>query len=272
MLISWKLVTVGLVTWFMNMAGEDMTEKFLKSIIDYIRLVVIIGILILIGVFIITGDSIPWFLSSSIAIAILAFVNFIDLYHEDNNEWKTYALILLLAMLCGTFGDFLMAGIFYITAEPLINGILFFGIGHVFYLLGLRNRSPLLIQNREAGSGRIIIKNLIVWVLSVVVILIIFYLTVFNPTMLELSIGALGYGIILVSVLAFSITKWTSKFPFSFRIAIILGFLLFLFSDWILAYHYFTDPTFLAGPYLGITYAFGQLLIQLTTYFGSRGS
>lgn len=254
------------------MAGEDMTEKFLKSIIDYIRLVVIIGILILIGVFIITGDSIPWFLSSSIAIAILAFVNFIDLYREDNKEWKTYAVMLLLAMLCGTFGDFLMAGIFYITAEPLINGILLFGIGHVFYLLGLRNRSPLLIQNKEAGSGRIIIKNLIIWVLSVVVILIIFYLTVFNPTMIELSIGALGYGILLVSVLAFSITKWTSKFPFSFRFAIILGFLLFLFSDWILAYHYFTDPTFLSGPYLGITYAFGQLLIQLTTYFGSRGS
>lgn len=64
-----------------------MTEKFLKSIIDYIRLVVIIGILILIGVFIITGDSIPWFFSSSIAIAILAFVNFIDLYREDNKEW-----------------------------------------------------------------------------------------------------------------------------------------------------------------------------------------
>jgi len=111
-----------------------------------------------------------------------------------------------------------------------------------------------------------------VWILSVIIILMIFYLTVFNPTMLELSIGALGYGIILVTVLAFSITKWTDRFPFSFRLAIILGFFLFLFSDWLIAYHFFTDPTFLSGPYVGITYVFGQLLIQLTTYFGSRGS
>jgi len=254
----------------MNMVGEEMTERFFKSPIDYLRLVVIIGILILVSAFIITGNSIPWFLSSSVAIALLAFVNFIDLHLEDNKEWKIYAVILLLAMFCGTIGDFLMAGIFYITAEPLINGILLFGIGHVFYLLGLRNRSPLLLHSKEASSGRIIIKNLMVWILSVVVILIIFYLTVFNPTMIELSIGALGYGIILVSVLAFSITKWTGQFSISFRLAIILGFLLFLFSDWLLAYHYFTDPTFLSGSYVGITYAFGQLLIQLTTYFGSR--
>ena len=256
----------------MNVASEDMTEKFLKSIIDYLRLVVIVGILILVSAFIITGDSIPWFLLSSIVIVVLALVNFIALYREDNRAWKTYAVLLLIAMLCGTFGDFLMAKIIYITAEPLINGILLFGLGHVFYLLGLRNRSPLLLQDKETGSGRIITKNLMVWILSVVVILIIFYLTLFNSTMLELSIGALGYGIILVSVLAFSMTKWTGQFPISFRLAIILGFLLFLFSDWLLAYHYFTDPTFLSGPYVGITYAFGQLLIQLTPYLGSRGS
>ncbi|MDH4213651.1 MAG: lysoplasmalogenase [Candidatus Thorarchaeota archaeon] len=248
-----------------------MTEKYLKSIIDYVRLLAIIGILILVSAFIVTGDTIPWFLSSSIAIAILAFVNFIDLYQENNKEWKTYALLLLLAMLCGTFGDFLMAGIIYITPERLINGILLFGIGHVFYLLGLRNRSPLLIQKRENNGNQIISRNLVVWILSVIVILVIFYLTVFNPTMLEMSIGALGYGIILVTVLAFSITKWLDRLTLSYRLAIILGFLLFLFSDWLLAYQYFTDPTFLSGPYVGITYAFGQLLIQLTTYLGSRG-
>ncbi|MFW9957445.1 MAG: lysoplasmalogenase family protein [Candidatus Odinarchaeota archaeon] len=248
-----------------------MTEKYLKSIIDYVRLLTISGILILVSAFIVTGDSIPWSLSSSIAIAILAFVNFIDLYQEKNKEWKTYALLLLLAMLCGTFGDFLMAGIIYITPERLINGILLFGIGHVFYLLGLRNRSPLLIQKRENNGNQIISRNLVVWILSVIVILVIFYLTVFNPTMLEMSIGALGYGIILVTVLAFSITKWLDRLTLSYRLAIILGFLLFLFSDWLLAYQYFTDSTFLSGPYVWITYAFGQLSIQLTTYLGSRG-
>jgi hypothetical protein len=254
------------------MVGVKMTEKYLKSIIDYLRLLVIIGILLLVGAFVLTGDSIPWFLSSSIALTILAFVNCIGLHNEDNKEWKTYAALLFLAMICGTFGDFLMAGIIYITPEPLINGILLFGIGHMFYLLGLRNRSPLFTHKKESDGTQLIGRNLMVWILSVIIILMIFYLTVFNPTMLELSIGALGYGIILVTVLAFSITKWTDRFPFSFRLAIILGFFLFLFSDWLIAYHFFTDPTFLSGPYDGITYVFGQLLIQLTTYFGSRGS
>jgi heme/copper-type cytochrome/quinol oxidase subunit 4 len=254
------------------MVGENMTEKYMKSVIDYLRLLVIIGILILVSTFVLTGDSIPWFLSSSIAIAILAFVNYLDLHREKNKEWKTYAAIFLFAMICGTIGDFLMAGIIYITSEPLINGILLFGIGHVLYLIGLRNRSPLLIQKKENSDTQIIRRNLTIWILSIVVILLLFYLTVFNPTMLELSIGALGYGIILVTVLAFSITKWTGNFPFSFRLAIILGFLLFLFSDWLIAYHYFTDSTFLSGPWVGITYVFGQLLIQLTAYLGSRGT
>lgn len=228
----------------------NMTEKYLKSIVDYVRLLVIIGVLVLASAFVLTGDSIPWFLFSSIAIAILALVNYIDLYREDNRAWKTYAALLLVAMLCGTIGDFLMAGIIYITPEPLINGILLFGIGHVFYLLGLRNRSPLLIQKKENSGSQIIGRNFMVWIVSVIVILLIFYLTVFNPTMLELSIGALGYGIILVTVLAFAITKWSGQFPFSFRLSIILGFLLFLFSDWLIAYHFFTDSTFLAGPYV----------------------
>jgi hypothetical protein len=254
------------------MDGEDMTKKYLKSMIDYLRLLAIIGILILVSAFVLTGNSIPWFLSSSIALAIFALVNYFGIYTESSVEWRTYALLLLLAMICGTIGDFLMAEIIYITPEPLINGILLFAIGHVLYLLGLRNRSPLLTQKKESNGTQIIGRNLIIWILSIVIILLIFYLTLFNPAMLELSIGALGYGIILVTVLAFSITKWTEQFPFSFRLALILGFLLFLFSDWLIAYHYFTDSAFLSGPYVGITYVFGQLLIQFTTYLGSRGS
>jgi uncharacterized membrane protein YhhN len=254
------------------MVGEDMIEKYMKSTIDYLRVLVIIGILTLVIAFVGAGDSSPWFLLSSITIAILAFVNYIDLQREDNKEWKTYALLLLAAMICGTIGDFLMAGIIYITPEPLINGILLFGIGHVFYLLGLRNRSPLLIQKRDSNGTKLITRNVTIWIICVIIILTIFYLTVFNPAMLELSIGALGYGIILVTVLAFSITKWTDQVSYSFRIAIIVGFFLFLFSDWLIAYHFFTDSTFLSGPYVGITYIIGQLLIQLSSFLGSRGS
>jgi hypothetical protein len=247
-----------------------MTEVYLRSIIDYLRLVVILGILLLVGVFVITGNSIPWFLLSSITLSILALVNFVDIRRGEDRGWKTYSVLLLFAMICGTIGDFLMAGIIYIASEPLINGILLFGIGHVFYLFGLRNRSPLLLQKKSESGQKLITRNLLVWLSCVIIILIIFYLTIFNPAMIELSIGALVYGMLLVSVLAFSMTKWTDSYPFSYRIALIIGFFLFLFSDWLIAYHYFTDPVFLSGPYVGITYAFGQLMVQLTSFLGSR--
>jgi uncharacterized membrane protein YhhN len=247
-----------------------MADVYLRSSIDYLRLTVILGILLLMSVFVITGDSIPWFLLSSISLSILASVNYVDIRRGHDNGWKTYALFLLFAMICGTIGDFLMAGLIYITMEPLINGILLFGIGHLFYLLGLRNRSPLLLRKPDQGGREVISRNLVAWITCVFIILILFYFTIFNPSMLELSIGALVYGILLVSVLAFSITKWNDRFSYSFKAAIILGFLLFIFSDWLLAYHYFTDALFLSGPYVGITYAFGQLLIQLSPFLGSR--
>ncbi|RDE11375.1 MAG: hypothetical protein C4K48_11835 [Candidatus Thorarchaeota archaeon] len=253
-------------------AGEAMSGKYLKSSIDILRLLIVIGILILIVAFVVMDNSQPLFLSSSIAIALLALVNYLALHREGNSEWKTYALLLFFAMVCGTIGDFLMAGIIYITPEPLINGILLFGIGHVFYLMGLRNRSPLLLRKRDSGGTKLIARNLIIWIVCVVIVLAIFYFTVFNSAMLILSIGALGYGILLVTVLAFAITKWASKFSLPLRIALVLGFFLFLFSDWLIAYHEFTDPAFLSGAYVGITYAIGQLLIQLTPFLGSRAS
>ncbi len=253
-------------------AGEAMSGKYLRSSIDILRLLIVIGILVLIVAFVVMDNSQPLFLSSSIAIVLLALLNYVALHRGANSEWKTYALLLFFAMVCGAIGDFLMAGIIYITPEPLVNGILLFGIGHVFYLMGLRNRSPLLLQKKDSGGRKLIARNLIVWIVCVAVVLVIFYFTVFNPAMLVLSVGALAYGILLVTVLAFAITKWTGNFPLLFRVALILGFFLFLFSDWLIAYHDFTDDTFLAGSYVGITYALGQLLIQLTPFLGSRSS
>lgn len=249
-----------------------MSGKYVRSSIDILRLLIVIGVLTLVAVFVVTGDSIPWFLSSSIVIVLLALVNYVALYRENNSEWKAYALLLFFAMVCGAIGDFLMAGIIYITPEPLINGILLFGIGHVFYLMGLRNRLPLLLEKKDSGGRKLIARNLMIWIICVAVVLVIFYFTVFSPAMLVLSVGALGYGILLVTVLAFAITKLTCRFSLPFRIALVLGFFLFLFSDWLIAYHEFTDPSFLSGAYVGITYAVGQLLIQLTPVLGSKGS
>lgn len=241
-----------------------MSSKYLSSTIDYIRLLVIIVILSLLALFIITSDARPWFLASSGMIVVLALINYIDL--KDGN-WGKFSLLMFIGMICGFIGDLLMNEIFYITPIAILNGVMLFGIGHVVYLLGLKDRSPLL-----QSEGSLITRNLLIWIVSIVHVLLLFFFTVFNPTMLELSIGLLVYGILLVTVLGFALTKWFDEFPIMFRVLIFLGFFMFIFSDWLIGVHEMSDPTFLSGPWVGITYIFAQLPIHLSVYLGARGS
>jgi uncharacterized membrane protein YhhN len=175
-------------------------------------------------------------------------------------------------MICGSTGDFLMADIFRITPIPVLNGIILFGIGHFFYLLGLRDRSSMLLRPPGTAQSRLITKNVAVWLVVSVLVVILFMTTVFNPTMLELGIGILGYGLLIGTVLAFAATKWFNDFPSSFSFCLSIGFLLFFFSDWLIGFHMMTDASFLSGPYVGLTYIIGLLLIHLSTMFGSKGT
>lgn len=236
---------------------------------DYIRFTVVIVVLILEAIAALTGITNPWFLSASVATVILAFMNYIDVRSQ---EWSRYALLFLVAMICGSIGDFLMADIFRITSIPVLNGIMLFGIGHIFYLLGLRDRSHLLLRPSGINQPRLITKNLVTWLVVCALVILLFVASVFNPTMLELGFGMLGYGLLLGTVLAFAVTKWFDEFPSSFKFCVSIGFLLFLFSDWLIGVHLMTDPGFLSGPYVGLTYIFGQLLIQLSTMFGAKGT
>lgn len=246
-----------------------MSKKYLTSTIDYIRLLVVIIILSLLAAFIIISDGNPWFLSSSAVIVVLALINYIDL---KGGSWGKFSLLMFIAMICGFIGDLLMAGIFYITSIAILNGVILFGIGHAIYLMGLKERSPLLLNPQSSDGGRLITRNLLIWIVSIVLVLLLFLFTVFNPTTLELSIGLLGYGILLVTVVGFALTKWFGEFPIAFKIAIFVGFLFFIFSDWLIGVHELTDPSFLSGPWVGITYIFAQLLIQLSAFLGARGT
>lgn len=246
-----------------------MSSKYLTSTLDYIRLLVVLVVLSLLAIFVITGEARPWFLSSSGVIVVLALVNYIDL---KNGSWGRFSLLMFIAMLVGFIGDLLMNGIFYITPVAIINGVLFFSIGHVFYLLSLRERSPLLLKSKDSEGGRFIARNLIIWMVCIVAVILLILFTAFNPADMVLSAGFFGYGILLVSVFAFSLTKWFEKYPIGFRLLIILGFFMFIFSDWLIGVHEMTDPSFLSGPWVGITYIFAQLPIHLSVFLGARGS
>ncbi|MFW9889114.1 MAG: lysoplasmalogenase family protein, partial [Candidatus Thorarchaeota archaeon] len=174
-----------------------MSSKFFGTPLDYIRIVVVVVILALETVAAFTGITNPWFLSASVALVILAIINYADAL---SSEWSRFAALFLAAMICGSIGDFLMAEIFYITPISVLNGIILFGFGHIFYLLGLRNRSNMLLRSPGTDQPRLMMKNIATWLAVIVLVVILFVTTVFNPTMLELGIGMLGYGLLIGTV------------------------------------------------------------------------
>ena len=246
-----------------------MSSKYLTSTLDYIRLLVVLVVLSLLAIFVIAGEARPWFLSSSGVIVVLALVNYIDL---KSGSWGKFSLVMFIAMLVGFIGDLLMNGIFYITPVAIINGVLFFSIGHIFYILSLRERSPLLLKPKDSEGGRLITRNLIIWMVCIVAVILLIFFTAFNPADMVLSAGFFVYGILLVSVFAFALTKWSEEYPIGFRLLLVMGFFMFIFSDWLIGVHEMTDPTFLSGPWVGITYIFAQLPIHLSVFLGARGS
>ncbi|MFW9925734.1 MAG: lysoplasmalogenase family protein [Candidatus Thorarchaeota archaeon] len=242
-------------------------SRLLKSPLGILRLLIVIAVLVtvvLIQLFV--GLYSPnWiFLSGSAMIVILALVNFVE--KRDNPDWSRFVLLMFLAMLVCFIADLLMAGVFYIIpGESLINGVIFFLTGHVFYLLALRNSSPLLLRSE---SPKVISRNLFIWFIGLVVLFVLFFLTLYNPADMVISIGLLFYGVFMTSSLFFSITKWFGDHPKFFSLCLIVGFLLFFISDYILGYRILIDGDFLSGiEAVGITYLLGQMTIHLSPLF-----
>jgi len=246
-----------------------MSIASLKTPLGVLRVVIVLAIFVSTAFLIImTNQGTPnWnLLATSAMIVILAFVNFMD--KRAIEKWSRFVRLMFIAMFICFVGDLLMASVLYITPEPLINGVLMFGLGHVVYLLALKDRSPLLLRSE---SPRLITRNVIIWIVSIVTAVVLFVLTVYNPAEMVISMGLFGYGILLITVLAFSLSKWFDDYPKLFVICLFLGFLLFFISDYIIGYRTLTDPSFLSSTEaVGVTYIGGQLLIHISSVFGSE--
>ncbi|MHA3962155.1 MAG: lysoplasmalogenase family protein [Candidatus Thorarchaeota archaeon SMTZ1-45] len=244
-------------------------ESSLKTPIGILRVLIVIAVLITtLLLVVIVGEPKPnWiFLSGSAMIVVIALVNFVDKRGDAN--WSRFVLFMFIAMFICFIGDLLMAEVFYIIPEEsLINGILMFTLGHVFYLLALKDRSPLILRNEKP---RLITRNLGIWVLCIVVVIILFVFTIYDPTDMVISAGIFGYGLLLISVVAFSLSKRFDEFPQLFSICLFLGFILFFISDYIIGYR-LTHPGFLSDmEAVGVTYLLGQLSIHLSSFFGGN--
>jgi len=247
-----------------------MSLASLKTPLGVLRVVIVLAIFVSTAfLMIMVNQGTPnWnLLATSAMIVILAFVNFID--KRAIEKWSRFVLLMFIAMFICFVGDLLMASVFHITPDSLINGVLMFGLGHVVYLLALKDRSPLLLRSESPG---LITRNVIIWIVSIVIAVVLFVLTLYNPAEMVLGMGLFGYGILLTTVLAFSLSKWFDDYPKLFVFCLFLGFLLFFISDYIVGYRALTDPTFLSGTEaVGVTYIGGQLLIHISPVFGSEG-
>ncbi len=246
-----------------------MSIASLKTPLGVLRVLIILAIFISTALLIIMiNQGTPnWnFLATSAMIVSLAFVNYMD--KRTTEKWSRFVLLMFIAMLICFVGDLLMASVFHITPDPLINGVLMFALGHVVYLLALKDRSPLLLRSE---SPKLITRNVSIWIVSIVIVIVLFVLTLYNPAEMVISMGLFGYGILLTTVLAFSLSKWFDDYPKLFVICLFLGFLLFFISDYIIGYRTLTDPTFLSGTEaVGVTYLGGQLLVHISSLFGSE--
>ncbi|MGY5862048.1 MAG: lysoplasmalogenase family protein [Candidatus Thorarchaeota archaeon] len=246
-----------------------MSFASLKTPLSILRVVIVLVIFVSTALLIIMiNDGTPnWnLLFTSAMIVILALVNFMD--KKSTEKWSRFTLLMFVAMLICFAGDLAMGYVFHITPDPLINGVLMFSLGHVVYLFALKDRSSLLLRSE---SPRLIKRNVIIWIVNIVIAIILFVLTLYNPAEIVISMGLLGYGILLTTVLAFSLSKWFDDYPKLFVICLSLGFLLFFISDYIIGYRTLTDPSFLSDTEaVGVTYIGGQLLIHISSVFGGE--
>ncbi|MFX1319348.1 MAG: lysoplasmalogenase family protein [Promethearchaeota archaeon] len=257
-----------------------MSTKFkgwylLRVIYLIVLLIVMSTYLVFRGLFVVLGIGDLFllqrgFLSVSILLSIFALINYLIARRYDPAQWKRYTLWLLIAMILGTLGDFLLADVLPVLIDTFIIGVLAFALGQVFYLVALRQLSPLLINPSSAAtesgrtSSRLNLRNLIIWLGFIIVCVALFMLFLFNPALLELSIGGLIYFLLFASVLAFAITKFFDNYPLLFKASLVLGFALFYISDVILVWNRFNFPLFFASLFISITYLLGQFFVQLT--------
>lgn len=213
------------------------------------------------------------FLTVSILITFLAFFNYIISIYYDQQRWQRYTLLLFIAMIFGSLGDFLLGGFVTFPIDALILGTIAFAIGQVFYLLAMRDLSPLLIStnaspgNTTSKTRNLVVRNFIIWIAFIMFGIILFIFTVFNPSELAISIGAFCYGLLFLSVVGFALTKFFDEYPVLFRVSLFMGLLLFFISDYVLIINRLTIPILYAGLIITVTYTVGQFLIHLTPLF-----
>jgi hypothetical protein len=188
-------------------------------------------------------------MGSSLTLAVMAWLWYI-LTRES--PVGTYALLIAVGMSFGLLGDLVLASVIPL-AQPVLAGILAFGLGHGAYLL-----ATVFLGNRfgfHASLSRF--GMLVLWLL---IGLAGWYLVVFHgqrPTTVHWA--AMPYALLLASVAGLFTGLALQSVTF---VPPAVGAALFLGSDLILANQLFNGRSFrLVGDVIWLTYGPGQALI-----------
>ncbi|MCL4255230.1 MAG: lysoplasmalogenase [Anaerolineae bacterium] len=156
------------------------------------------------------------------------------------------ALFIALGMTFGFLGDLFMAGLIIKGDKSVLGGMSAFGLGHVFYIIGI------------LGAN---LANIPVWIIFLVIAAMLWYAIVYR-TAKQVSVlhyAALPYALLLASTAGFAGGVALSNSAF---ILMAIGAILFLISDLILATQLFNGVHFKGiGDVVWLTYGPAQMLI-----------
>ncbi|NDJ53904.1 MAG: hypothetical protein GYB68_12590 [Chloroflexi bacterium] len=224
MLVAWLvLYIVGMIAGTPN---EDRSRRFLRS-----AKIAMVIITVVLGIF--------WLV-----------------YTWADPSTNRFAVWIMAGLAACGIADVVLADIFPI-AEPLIPAMVLFGLGHIFYIVGLFNLRPIL------GATSTFLLAAVV-VLSVIAGVLLWQRTIYNPKGSQrLNYGTLIYGIFLLVAagMAVAIVIETGQL-----IILALGLLLFAGSDLMLARYLVRREQLV--PYVRdvvwIIYSGGQVLIAFS--------
>ena len=167
-------------------------------------------------------------------------------------EVEMFSRYLFIGMAMGFVGDVTLGGLLRLRM-PVIWGMLAFGVGHVFYLLALRELQILF----SLDDPRALVIALVI---AAVVSVGTWRGLVFVPGGdAVLNAGSLAYGLLLGGMVAYAAAlavQLPAFLPFA------VGGVLFLISDILLGNHLFRRTRqYLVGDAIWFTYILGQALI-----------
>jgi hypothetical protein len=188
-------------------------------------------------------------MASSLTLVVIAWLGY---SFTRQSLVGTYAQLIAVGMTCGCLGDLFLASVIPLS-EPVLGGMLAFGLGHVAYLVAavwLGNQFELAAALPRFGM-------LAAWLL---IGLAGWYVLIFRghkPSTLHWA--ALPYALLLASVAGLFSGLALQSAVFA---PAALGAALFLVSDLVLANQLFNGRTFpLVGDVIWLTYGPGQALL-----------